>query len=97
MIPENIEDLSEIELAALLRPLNSYQKEILKRRLGLAGYEKQTLQEVADSIGRDVDYVRLMEVKAMVDLGWVNLVKKVENHHEHRLEHPSNYSVPATE
>jgi RNA polymerase nonessential primary-like sigma factor len=97
MIPENIEDLSEIELAALLRPLNPHQKDILKRRLGLAGYEKQTLQEVADNIGKDVDYVRLMEVKAMVDLGWVNLVKKVENHNEAILEHPSNRSVPATE
>ncbi len=83
MIPENIDSLSEFELAAVLRELTPLQKDIIKRRLGLVGYEKQTLKEVADNIGRDVDYVRLMEVKAMVDLGWVNLVKKVENHNEH--------------
>jgi DNA-directed RNA polymerase sigma subunit (sigma70/sigma32) len=88
MIPENIESLSEFELAAMLRELNPIQKDILKRRLGLAGYEKQTLQEVATDIGMDVDYVRLMEVKAMVDLGWVNLVKKVENHNEHPSKSP---------
>lgn len=75
MIPDNIEQLSEFEVAKLLRELENHEKSIIKTRFGLLGNEKKTLQEVGDSLGLPVESVRKIEIQAMIKLGWIEVIE----------------------
>lgn len=75
MIPENIRELSEFELAQLLRPLTAAERNVLKMRLGLGDGVMRTLQEVADNFAIPVKSVMNLEIKALAKLGWVSIAE----------------------
>jgi RNA polymerase primary sigma factor len=73
MIPPDIEQLSELEIARLFRNLETHEKNILKMRFGLVGEQKKTLTEVATNLGLPVESVRKIELQAMEQLGWITI------------------------
>jgi len=73
MIPPDIDQLSELDIARLFRDLETHEKNILKMRFGLVGEEMKTLVEVANSIGLPVESVRKIEILAMEKLGWITI------------------------
>lgn len=75
MIPDNLNDLSELEVAELLRTLEPDEKKILKLRFGIPNSEPQTLEEVGETLGLTREEIRKAELAAMVKLGWINLLK----------------------
>lgn len=75
MIPENLNNLSELEVAALLRTLEPAERNILKLRFGIPNSQPKTLEEVGDSLGLTREEIRKAEIQAMVKLGWINLIK----------------------
>lgn len=91
MIPENINNLSEFEIAALFRILDPLERNIMKMRLGVPNGEVKTLAEISEKLDIDPKVVRNIEIDAMTKLGWIEIVgKKKENHRvTHVPRHPS--------
>lgn len=58
------EDLHE-SLESCLAELNDKQREVLSRRFGLAGYERQTLEEVGAAVGLTRERVRQIQMTAL--------------------------------
>lgn len=58
------EDISE-HLNEWLSQLNEKQQEVVRRRFGLQGYEKSTLEEVGNSIGVTRERVRQIQMDAL--------------------------------
>lgn len=52
-------------LEECLNELNEKQREILSRRFGLGGYERQTLEEVGEAVGLTRERVRQIQVTAL--------------------------------
>lgn len=52
-------------LAACLQELNEKQRDVLCRRFGLAGYERETLEEVGQAIGLTRERVRQIQMSAL--------------------------------
>lgn len=75
MIPENIEGLSEFEIASLFRMLEPLERDILKMRFGIPNSQPQTLEETGDSLGLTREDVRRTEIKAMCKLGWIKVIE----------------------
>jgi DNA-directed RNA polymerase sigma subunit (sigma70/sigma32) len=74
MIPENLNELNELEVARLLSPLTINERRIIRMRFGLGGGMPATLGGVSEAIGIPREEVRQLELHAMEKLGWVNLV-----------------------
>jgi len=74
MIPPNLNDLSQIELAQILRPLTKFNQRVIKLRFGLGGVKPHTLQETADILGTTREVIRKTEIQAMRQLGWIQLL-----------------------
>jgi RNA polymerase nonessential primary-like sigma factor len=55
-------------LAQCLTQLNDKQREVLCRRFGLAGYERQTLEEVGQAVGLTRERVRQIQMNALKTL-----------------------------
>ncbi len=68
------ERLSE-HLDECLKQLNEKQRDVLCRRFGLAGYERQTLEEVGEAIGFTRERVRQIQMNALKTLREI-MVKK---------------------
>jgi RNA polymerase nonessential primary-like sigma factor len=62
-------------MEACLNELNDKQREVLCRRFGLLGYERQTLEEVGDALGLTRERVRQIQISALKALREV-----LENH-----------------
>lgn len=75
MIPEELDKLSEFEIAALFRILEPLERDILKMRFGIPNSQPQTLQEAGDSLGLTREDVRRTEIKAMCKLGWIQVIE----------------------
>lgn len=58
-----------------LKELNEKQKEVLMRRFGLGGYERETLEEVGAAIGLTRERVRQIQMNALKALRGVMLKK----------------------
>ncbi len=52
-------------LASCLQELNEKQRDVLCRRFGLAGYERETLEEVGQAIGLTRERVRQIQMSAL--------------------------------
>lgn len=74
MIPSNLTELSELEVARVLRPLTRYEAKVIKLRFGI-GTHAHTLEEVASLMGCTRETIRQVELKAMETLGWVTFQK----------------------
>lgn len=55
-------------LEKCLNELNEKQREVLCRRFGLGGYERQTLEEVGKSVGLTRERVRQIQMNALKTL-----------------------------
>lgn len=55
-------------LRACLEQLNEKQREVICRRFGLSGYERQTLEEVGEAIGLTRERVRQIQMSALRSL-----------------------------
>lgn len=55
-------------LEQCLQELNEKQREVLCRRFGLAGYERQTLEEVGEAVGLTRERVRQIQMHALKTL-----------------------------
>lgn len=58
------EDVHE-SLASCLAELNDKQREVLSRRFGLDGYDRQTLEEVGEAVGLTRERVRQIQMTAL--------------------------------
>ena len=56
------------ELEECLQELNEKQREVLCRRFGLGGYERQTLEEVGEAIGLTRERVRQIQMNGLKSL-----------------------------
>ena len=73
MIPTNLRQLNELEVARLLRRLTKDERSIILMRFGLGGRIPATLTEVEEATGIPREEVRQTELRAMEKLGWVDL------------------------
>jgi RNA polymerase nonessential primary-like sigma factor len=48
-----------------LAELNEKQREVLSRRFGLGGYDRQTLEEVGEAVGLTRERVRQIQMSAL--------------------------------
>lgn len=71
MIPANLQELSELDVARMLRPLTRYEAKVIKLRFGI-GTDPHNLDEVASMMGCTRETIRQTELKAMETLGWVS-------------------------
>lgn len=55
-------------LSACLEELNEKQREVLCRRFGLGGYDRQTLEEVGEAVGLTRERVRQIQMTALKNL-----------------------------
>lgn len=78
MIPNNLNELSEIEVAQLLRPLLKFEKSVIRLRFGL-GTKTHTLEETATVLGSTREVIRKAELKAMNELGWVKFLSQTDS------------------
>ena len=71
MIPSKLTELSEIEVAQVLRALTSEEKRVIRLRFGL-GHNRMpvTLEGVSQATGLTREQVRQTELRAMRKLGW---------------------------
>lgn len=93
MIPENLNNLSEFEIAALFRMLDPLERNIMKMRFGVPHGEPKTLTEVSEAFDIEPKMVQNIEVDAMTKLGWIEIVGRKENHRvTHIPRHPSEGS-----
>lgn len=77
MIPDNLYQLSEFELSALLRDLDRIEKKVICLRFGIPAVDRGqplTLQGVSDALGMTREQVRATEIKAMNKLGWIKIL-----------------------
>ncbi|OGT62009.1 MAG: RNA polymerase sigma factor RpoS [Gammaproteobacteria bacterium RIFCSPHIGHO2_12_FULL_45_12] len=58
-------DLLHENLRACISELNEKQREVLCRRFGLSGYERQTLEEVGEAVGLTRERVRQIQMNAL--------------------------------
>lgn len=91
MIPENLNSMSEFEIAQLFRKLDPLERNILKLRFGLPNSKPKTIEEVSDQVGIAPLMVQGIEIDALTKLGWIELVKPVKENHRvtHIPKHPS--------
>lgn len=90
MIPENLNNLSEFEIAALFRILDPLERNIMKMRFGVPSGEPKTLTEVSEAFDIEPKVVQNIEIDAMTKLGWIEIVGRKENHRvTHISRHPS--------
>jgi DNA-directed RNA polymerase sigma subunit (sigma70/sigma32) len=75
VIPANLHELSELEVAQLLRHLTADEKRIIRLRFGLNGTAPVTLTGASEATGLTREVVRQTELRAMERLGWVTLAK----------------------
>lgn len=75
MIPDDLDSLSEFEIASLFRMLDPVERTILKMRFGILESEPHTLEEVGDTLGLPGEFVKKTEIKAMSKLGWIEIVE----------------------
>lgn len=94
MIPENLNSLSEFEIAALFRMLDPLERNIMKMRFGVPNGNPKTLAEVSEELDIERRVVQNIEIDAMTKLGWIEIVgNKKENHRvTHIARHPSEGS-----
>lgn len=94
MIPENLNNLSEFEIAALFRILDPLERNIMKMRFGVPNGEPKTLSEVSEAFDIEPKMVQNIEIDAMTKLGWIELVKPAKENHRvtHIARHPSEGS-----
>ena len=74
MIPKNLDDLSEIEVARLLQPLEHFERAVIRLRFGIPNGESFTMKNIAKMLEVPVEHIRQTELNAMVKLGWIRLV-----------------------
>lgn len=60
-----VEENFNKDLEACLHELNDKQREVLCRRFGLGGYERQTLEEVGEAIGLTRERVRQIQMNGL--------------------------------
>ncbi len=72
------ERLSE-NLTECLEQLNDKQRDVLCRRFGLAGYDRQTLEEVGEAIGLTRERVRQIQMSALKALREIMLKRGITN------------------
>ncbi|TAK76286.1 MAG: RNA polymerase sigma factor RpoS, partial [Gammaproteobacteria bacterium] len=65
-------------LKECLQELNEKQREVLCRRFGLGGYERETLEEVGKAVGLTRERVRQIQMSALKALREIMLEKGVE-------------------
>ncbi len=70
------ERLSE-DLEACLQQLNEKQRDVLTRRFGLGGHDRQTLEEVGEAIGFTRERVRQIQMNALKALREIMLKKGI--------------------
>lgn len=75
MIPDNLNELSEIEIARTLHELDRTERAVIRLRFGLPGGYLFTLEEVAETLGISREGVRHTELVAMHKLGWLKPTK----------------------
>jgi DNA-directed RNA polymerase sigma subunit (sigma70/sigma32) len=73
VIPDDLRELSEFDLARVLRPLSHEERRIIRMRFGLGGYDPKTLAEVSEATGIPREVIRQTEIRAMVKLGWITV------------------------
>ncbi|OGT56799.1 MAG: RNA polymerase sigma factor RpoS [Gammaproteobacteria bacterium RIFCSPHIGHO2_12_FULL_42_10] len=71
------DDLHE-NLMQYLQCLNEKQREVISRRFGLDGYERQTLEEVGDAVGLTRERIRQIQINALKTLRSLMLRKYVD-------------------
>lgn len=71
MIPTNLKELSEIEIARMLHELDRTERAVIRLRFGLPGGYLFTLEEVGQTLGMSREGVRHTELVAMHKLGWL--------------------------
>lgn len=74
MIPKNLHELNNLQVARALRDLEPTEKQVIVLRFGLGGQAPLTLSGASDAIGVPREEIRRIELRAMEKLGWVNLV-----------------------
>ena len=74
MIPTNLHELNNLEVARLLRPLEPTERRVIMLRFGLTGNPPVTLTGASEVVGLPREEVRRIELRAMEKLGWVNFV-----------------------
>jgi DNA-directed RNA polymerase sigma subunit (sigma70/sigma32) len=74
MIPENLDKLSEFEIAQLLRPLSAEEKRIIRLRFGLGG-TPTTMTGASEATGLPREEIRRIELQAMEKLGWITFAR----------------------
>lgn len=72
------ERLSE-NLTECLDQLNEKQREVLSRRFGLGGYDRQTLEEVGEAIGLTRERVRQIQMNALKTLREIMQARGITN------------------
>ena len=58
----------QASLSECLTELNEKQREVLSRRFGIGGYERQTLEEVGDAVGLTRERVRQIQMTGLKQL-----------------------------
>lgn len=72
MIPSKLTELSEIEVAQVLRALTSEEKRVIRLRFGLDDNRMPvTLEGVSQATGLTREQVRQTELRAFRKLGWL--------------------------
>lgn len=72
MIPSNLAELSEIEIAQILHPLTSEERRVIRLRFGLGEHRMPvTLEGASQSLGMTREKVRQTEIRAIRKLGWL--------------------------
>jgi RNA polymerase nonessential primary-like sigma factor len=66
-----------IHLEECLQELNDKQREVLSRRFGLGGYDRQTLEEVGEAIGLTRERVRQIQMNALKNLREIMLKRGI--------------------
>ena len=74
MIPANLHELNNMELARVFLPLDELERRVIIIRFGLANVPPVTLAGASEVVGLPREEVRRIELRAMEKLGWVNLV-----------------------
>lgn len=66
-----------IQLESCLHELNDKQREVLSRRFGLEGYDRQTLEEVGEAIGLTRERVRQIQMSGLKSLREIMLKRGI--------------------
>ena len=72
------------QLQECLNELNEKQRDVLCRRFGLAGYDRETLEEVGEAIGLTRERVRQIQMSALKALRDIMRKRGItsEDHHD---------------